>query len=303
LLLRRVLLGQVCGTLCLWIAASAFAWLSLVRVNLSGLSIYAPWIVDGSWSAAASVGWAVIVVALIGSVVRATVQARTGGTLSRGLTLLAVAIGGYAPLVFATSSGPRIVLTALITPALVLILVFDGTGRPRHPAASVELSRWWLAVLVLASALVLVAPFAVLHPLLSFTNLETSPLGSNPNPGPPPGYLLRPGDHVQITTALKPGDASITVTAVRLVGTNGALRVDRIAARVNAMPVPFVPPTPRPLRLAPWQALWISAQLTLTRCPATPVRLNAIRVSYREFGLSLSQTVPLDDSTTVLGCA
>jgi hypothetical protein len=303
LLLRRVLLGQVCGSLCLWVAASAFAWLSLVRVNLSGLSIYAPWIIDGAWSAAASVGWAVIVVVLLGSIVRATVQARTGGTLSRGLTLLAVAIGGYAPPVFAASSGARIVLAALVTPALVLILVFDGSGQPRRPAAAFELSPRWLAALVVASGLVLVAPFAVLHPLLSFTNLETPSLGSNPNSSPPVGNVLRPGDHVQVTTALKPGDASITVTAVRFVGTGGVLRVDRVATRVNTMPVPFVRPTPLPLRLNAWQALWISAQLTLTRCPATPVTLTAVRVSYREFGLSLSQTVPLDDNTNVPACA
>ena len=41
MLLRRVLLGQVCGSLCLWVAASAFAWLSLVRVSYRefGLSL------------------------------------------------------------------------------------------------------------------------------------------------------------------------------------------------------------------------------------------------------------------------
>jgi len=51
----------------------------------------------------------------------------------------------------------------------------------------------------------------------------------------------------------------------------------------------------------PWivHGPWISAQVTLTRCPPTPVTLTAMRVSYREFGVSLSQTVPLDDSTTV----
>ncbi len=304
LLLRRVLLAQVCGSACLLLATSVFSWVSLVRVNVSGLSIYSPWIVDGAWSAAASVGWAVLVVALIGSIVRASVQARTGGTPSRGLTLLAVAIGGYAPLVLTASSGPRIVLAALATPALVLVLVFDGAGQPRRPSVGVELSRRWLAALVLVAAVVLVAPFAVLHQLLSFTNLETPALGSNPNPGSTAtvGYGLHPGEHVQVVTALKPGDASITVTAVRLLGTGNSLRVDRIVATVNTMPEPFARTNPLPIRVAAWQALWISATLTLTRCPATPVTLTAVRVSYREFGLSLSQTVPLDQSTTVLSC-
>lgn len=86
LLLRRVLLGQVCGTLCLWVAVSLFAWLSLVRVNVSGLSIYAPWIVDGPWSAATSVDWAVIVVALIGTVVRVSYR-EFGVSLSQTVPL------------------------------------------------------------------------------------------------------------------------------------------------------------------------------------------------------------------------
>jgi hypothetical protein len=304
LLLRRVLLAQVCGSACLWLATSVFAWVALVRVNVSGLSIYSPWIVDGAWSAAASVGWALLVVALIGSVVRASVQARTGGTLSRGLTLLAVAIGGYAPLVLTASSGPRIVVAAFVTPVLVQMLVFDDAGQPRRPSAGVELSRRWLAALVVVAAVVLVAPFAVLHPLLSFTNLETPAFGSSPNPGSTAtvGYGLRRGEQVQVVTALKPGDASITVTAVRLLGTGDSLRVDRIVATVNTMPEPFARTHQPPIRLAAWQALWIRATLTLTRCPGRPVTLTAVRVSYREFGLSLSQTVPLDQSTTVLSC-
>jgi hypothetical protein len=157
LLLRRVLLGQVVGSLCLWLAAGAFSWFSLVRVNVSGLSLYSPWIVDGAWSAAASVGWAILVVALVGSMVRASVQARTVGSLSRGLTLIAVAIGGYAPLVLTASSGPRIVLTVLLTPALVLVLVFDRAGQPRRTPRGLELSRLWLAALVIVAAVVLVA--------------------------------------------------------------------------------------------------------------------------------------------------
>jgi hypothetical protein len=144
----------------------------------------------------------------------------------------------------------------------------------------------------------------VLHPLLSFTNLETPVLGSNPNPGSAVtvGYGLQPGEHVRVVTALKPADESITVTAVRLVGTDSLLRVDQIVTSVNSMREPFTRAQALPLRVSAWQALWISARLTLTRCPAPTVTLTAVRVSYREFGLSLSQIVPLDQRTTVLAC-
>jgi hypothetical protein len=113
---------------------------------------------------------------------------------------------------------------------------------------------------------------------------------------------MQPGEHVQVVTALKPTDASITVTEVRLLGTGNSLRVDKIMTSVNSMPGPFTRAHAPPLRVAAWQALWISASLTLTRCPARAVTLTAVRVSYGELGPSLSQTVPFDQRTTVLAC-
>ena len=310
LVLRRVLLGQVLGSLALVLGTAVLAWASLVRLNTSGLSLFAPWLIGGAWSIVASVGWGVLVVALVGSVVRSSVQRRTGATLSPGLTLLAVAIGGYGPFLLAASQQARLVLSVLVTTVLVLTLAFDGSGQPRRLPAGVELSRARLAALVAGCAVVLVAPFAVLHPLLSFANLEVGALGSNPNlsPNPSPGDNLRPGERLQLMTALKPGDFAITVTAVRLLGTDGVLHVDRSVVTLNAPPEPaFWHPRARattlPLRVAAWQALWVSDTLTLKRCPATPVTLTAVRVSYREFGVSLTQVVPLDQNTTVAACA
>jgi hypothetical protein len=51
---------------------------------------------------------------------------------------------------------------------------------------------------------------------VSFTSLDVGPFNSTPsgNPNPSPGYNLRPGEHVQLTTALKPANYSITVTGV-----------------------------------------------------------------------------------------
>jgi hypothetical protein len=182
LVLRRVLLGQVAGSLSLLAIAAVLSWSSPASVDVSYLSMYSPWLIDGAWSLAATVGWGLLVVALVGTVVRAAVQARTGGTLSRGLTFVAVAIGGYGPTVFDLSAAVRLTLSVTLTSAFVLGLVFERSGQPRRLPAAVELSRRRLAVALPIAAVVLVAPFALLHPLLSFASLETGAFGSNPNP-------------------------------------------------------------------------------------------------------------------------
>lgn len=297
--LRRVLLGQVGGSLCLLLIAAVLSWLSLASVDVSNLSMYGPWVIDGAWSLAASIGWGVLVVALIGSIVRAQVQARVGGTLSRALMFAAVALGGYGPAIFNENSAARVVLTVVTTPAFVLLLGFESSGQPRRLPAAVELSRRRLAVTLPLVAVVLVAPFAVLHPLLSFASLETGAFSSNPNPEAQPIYDLRPGGHIQVTTAMKPGHFPITVTGAKILGTAGVLRVDRVTVSVNSPPVSFIRQPPLPLRIDAGHALWIGAKLTLVRCSAGPVTVAAVRVSYRELGLSLTQAVPLDQSTTV----
>jgi hypothetical protein len=297
-----VLLGAVGGSLCLWLIAEALSWASLASVDLSNLSMYAPWLIDGPWSLAASVGWGLLVVALIGSIVRAAVQARTGGTLSRGLTFAAVAIGGYAPTLLSVSSAVRLLLTVSLTSALMLVLAFEHSGEPRRLPAAFELSRRRLAVILPVVAIALVAPFAVLHPLLSFASLETGAFSSNPNPEPQSIYYLRPGGHIQVATAMKPGHLPITVTGAKILGTASVLRVTRVTVAGNSPPFPFRPSPPLPLRVDAGHALWISARLTLVRCSTRAVTVSAVRISYRELGLSLTQAVPLDQSTTVAAC-
>jgi hypothetical protein len=301
---RRVLLAEVGGSLCLLAIAAVLSWTSLASVDVSNLSMYAPWLIDGPWSLAASLGWGLLVVALIGSIVRAQVQARTGRELSRGLTFAAVAIGGYGPTVFNVSSAVRLVLTVSVTSALMLVLGFEHSGEPRRLPALLEFSRRRLAVVLPVIAVVLVAPFAVLHPLLSFASLETGAFSSAPNPESQPIYYLRPGGHIQVATAMKPGHLPITVTGARILGTDGVLRVDRVTVSRDSPPYPFTANnrTQLPLRVDAGHALWISAKLTLIRCVTSAVTVSAVQISYRELGLALTQAVSIDQSTTVAGC-
>jgi len=302
MVLRRVLLGEVIGSLCLLAIAMVLSWLSLASVDVSNMSMYSPWLIDGAWSLAASLGWGLLVVALIGSVVRAQVQTRTGGTLSRGLTFAAVAIGGYGPALFNLASGLRLLLSVVVTSALVLALAFERSGRPRALPAAVELSRRRLAVILPVVAVVLVAPFAVLHPLLSFASLETGAFSSSANPEAQPIYSLRPGGHIQIATAMKPGHLGITVTGAQILGAGGVLRVDWVTLSVNSPPELWIPLRPLPLRVDAGHALWIGARLTLVRCAARAVTVSAVRVSYRELGLILTQAVPFDQDVTIAAC-
>ncbi|HEY1775548.1 MAG TPA: hypothetical protein VGG41_05245 [Solirubrobacteraceae bacterium] len=303
LVLRRVLLGQVAGSLSLLAIATALSWSSLASVDVSSLAMYSPWLIDGAWSLAATVGWGLLVVALVGTLVRAAVQARVGTTLSRGLTFLAVAVGGYAPTLLELSAPARLILTVTLTSALVLVLAFEQSGEPRRLPAAVELSRRRLAVVLPIAAVVLVAPFALLHPLLSFASLERGAFGGNPNPQGQSVYHLRPGGGMELETAMKPGHLPITVTAVRVLGTDGLLRVDAVTVTANSPPDPFVHVAPKlPLRVDAGHALWVSAKLTLVRCRARAFSISAVRVSYRALGLSLTQSVPLDQSLSIAAC-
>jgi hypothetical protein len=225
-------------------------------------------------------------------------------TLSRGLTFLAVALGGYLPAAFALSSGVRLLASVLLTSALVLSLGFKRSGRPRRLPSAFELSRRRLAVLLPLVAVFAVAPFAVLHPLLSFSSLERGAFSSNPNPPAQGPYSLARGGHLQISTAMKPGHVPIVVTAAKFLGTGGDVRADRLTLTVDEPPFPFRATGNHPLTLHvdAGQALWVSARLTLIKCVRSAVTVSAVRISYRELGFSLSQDVPLDQAPTVTGC-
>ena len=88
-LLRGVLVGQIVGTVCLWLIAMAFAL--AVRWHTDGRSLFVPWQVDSAWSLAAVIGWGVLVSATIGSAVRDRVRVRVGVTPSRLLTFITLA--------------------------------------------------------------------------------------------------------------------------------------------------------------------------------------------------------------------
>jgi hypothetical protein len=302
LLLRRVLLGQVAGSLCLLAIAAVLSRSSLASVDVSNLSMYSPWLIDGAWSLAATLGWGLLVVALVGTVVRAALQARTGGTLSRGLIFIAVAIGGYGPALFDLSTAVRLTVSVTLTSAFVRGFAFERSGQPGRLPAAVELSRRRLAVILSIAAVLLVAPFALLHPLLSFASLETGALGSNPNPDGQPIYRLSPGQPIQLETAMKPGNLPITVTGVRILGTGELLRVDGVTVSANSSHDPSLHLSTLPLRVEAGHALWISAKLALVRCRASTVTISAVAVSYRALGLSLTQAVPLDQDIAVAGC-
>jgi hypothetical protein len=301
--LRRVLVGQIAGSFCLFLITVVVSQTSLASVDVSGMSIYAPWLIDGPWALAACAGWGLLVVALVGSLVRAQVGERTAVTLSRGLTFAAVAIGGYGPTLFDLSTGARLLATVAVTSSLVLLLGFEPSGAARTLRGAVELSRRTLALILVATAVVLVAPFALLHPLRSFASMESGPLNSNASIE---GlvYHLHAGGHFKIASAMKPAHMPITVTGVRFLGGGALLRVDRVTLTRNYPPWPFVTPAhrPLPLHLEAGQALWVGARLTLTRCTAPTVRVSAVTVSYRELGLSLHQTVGLDQAVTVAAC-
>ena len=63
------------------------------------------------------------------------------------------------------------------------------------------------------------------------------------------------------------------------------------------------PQSPRfSIRVAARDSFWIGYAVALRRCPSNPVAVTQLKVSYRELGLSLTQTVPLAGSNTLLSC-
>jgi hypothetical protein len=101
---------------------------------------------------------------------------------------------------------------------------------------------------------------------------------------------------------MKPGHLPITLTGVKILGTDGLLRVDAVTVSANSPHEPSLRFSTLPLRVDAGHALWISAKLTLVRFRASAVTVSAVRVSYRALGLSLTQAVPLDQDTAIAGC-
>lgn len=282
-LLRGVLPGQIVGTLWLWLIAIALS--PFVHFHTGSRSVFAPWQIDSLWSLGAAVGWGVLVSALIGAAVGGRVRAHTGVTPSRVLTLVSVAAGGYGPWLLATTPGGRLVVTALATPALLRGLAFDHSGAARRLPRRVELTRIGLGVAALGTALVLVAPYALLHvapraatsPLVVYAGLDTSYI-TGTDPGRP----------LQGEAGLTAGLSPITVTAVRLTGTAGA----KLALRIGAPPFTSDSPLALPMRIAPRHTLWLGYSVALGRCGGLTATVIRVQVNYVASGISRTQTSP-----------
>jgi len=293
--------AQIAGGLCLFAGGALLSWTSLVGLGSgSNVSIYAPWVIDGPWAFVASIGWAALVVALIGSILRGRIKAHDGALLSSGLTLGSVAIGGYTPWLLSATPTGRLGLSLFLMPAVLRLVAFDGSGQPRVVPWRIELPRRLRVGALLCAAAALVGPYALLHPFAihgsgqsggTFTNTASGFL-----------YSARPGEAVQAEAGLQLGLFPITVTDVRLVALPREIRVLRVTLGSNP---PLLQPTPHArlhARVGARHSLWIGYAVTLTRCPSQTAAITRIRISYRELGLSLTQTVPLAGSNTILSC-
>jgi hypothetical protein len=108
--------------MCLFAIGVVLSLVSLVGLSTDNLRIYAPWVVDGFWPLLASLGWGLLVVALVAAFVR-------GGSAqppSRVLTMSSVAIGGYVPWLPAVTTSGRAALSAFLLPAVLRVAAYDG---------------------------------------------------------------------------------------------------------------------------------------------------------------------------------
>ena len=300
-LFRSAAVAQLGAAVCLFGIVILLSLTGLVGLNSGdNLLIYAPWVIGGPWSLAASAGWAALLVALVSSILWSRLEDRLGAPLAHGLTMVSVAIGGYLPWLLTSSSRGRVGLSLFLMPAALRLVAFDASGEPRVMPARLRIRprlrfAAWLCVPVF-----LVAPFALLHPL-SVTGAGSSG-GSFTNSNSGLVYHVRPGDPVQAETGLHVGLLPITVTGLRLVDVPSSVRVIRLTLGSNAA---FLSPPSSlqlPARVAARNMLWFGYAIALRRCPSQPVGVTRVRVSYRELGVSLTQTVPLAGYNTLLSC-
>jgi hypothetical protein len=293
--------AQIVGWLCLFVVSVLVSLSGIVGLSSGRLSVYAPWVIDGPWSLLASIGWGVLVSAVIAAILRERVVACTAVPVSRGLTVVSVAIGGYAPWLL-TASGPgRTVLSLLLVPAVLQLVAFEHSGGARALPRAVDLSGRHLVATLAISVLVLVLPYALLHPLAirgsgqSGGNFTTNDSGFL--------YSVRPGQLVHAQSGIETGVLPITVTGVRPLASASDVRIVKVAIAGN-VPLSELPVASGGLALAvpARHLLWVGFAVRLTDCRSQAAGVTRIRISYRELGLSLSQTVPLAGSDTLLTC-
>lgn len=289
------------GTVGLFALVWALSLTGLLGINSgTNLLLYEPWVIDGPWALVASVGWAGLVSVLIGSLLVARVNTRLGVSLSRVLCGASIAIGGYLPWLVTTSPTGRLGLSLFVTPAVLRLVGFDGAAQPRTLPRRIILPRKYQRAALLCVVAGVVGPYSLLHPL-SVHGIG-GPGGNLTNGESGWSYAVRPGEAVQAEVGLQAGIFPITVTGARLVGLPRSVRVIRLSHGSDPALLHPAPPARFSVRVAARHSLWIGYAVVLRRCLSQPVAITQVELSYRELGLSLTQTVPLAGSNTILSC-
>jgi len=301
-LVRATVPGLILGVIALWAIGIALSLTGLVYTAAGGgVSIFAPWVLDGPWSLAADAAWGALVCALLAAPVRERVRTRTGGApISRVLTVASIAAGGYLPWLLTGASGARGALALLATPALLRAVAFERSGVPRRLPPALELGNRRLASLGAFGVLVLIAPFALLHAIAIDGTSQSGNARSTSS-----GFLISvaPGHVVVAQSALRAGLVPITVTAVTPLTNSRIVRIVRVRLELGAPLIPSGSRLALPVRVGARRSLWVGFALTLRRCPfGTQTGITRIRVRYRELGISLTETVPLERSNVFLTC-
>ena len=283
-LFRGTMFGQAWGSIVLWCVCIGLTLAGVL--NIDDGAVYLPWQIHGVWPLGAAVGWGLFVTTLIGGWVRVGVAERTDVEPARGWCMLAVALGGYGSLLVAQTTGTAVVLAALLTPALVSVLVFQRSGVARPFPAADAFSRP-LRLGLATLALVLVLPYGALHPLRvdgpQGPDSVIAPAGYDGNSEI---YAVRVGQPLGFDSDMQIGRFGMTVTGVRVLTSGPAVRtVDVVVSGLTGTPAHL------PVALAGKQQLWVTYRVELTRCARAKTTVSGIRIYYRMWGLALSQTV------------
>jgi hypothetical protein len=297
---RGAAFAQITAGIFLWAIGAVASLAGLIGLQVQGSSLYEPWVIDGPWGLLAALGWGLLVVALVGWSVRERLEARTGQRLSRVLTFASVAIGGYAPWLVTTTVSGRVALSLLLMPAVARALIFEHSGAARRlPFA--EPRALAVAFALLVAGFVLVLPYSALHPLVADGSGQSGPSADTSGTS---GYVydVHPGEIVEASAGLQTGLFPITVSAVKVLANASLVHVVKVTLGSN---MPFDRPRPASdfhVRIGARQSLWVGYAISLRRCASFPVGVTRIRVSYRELGIALEQTVALGANNTLLSC-
>jgi hypothetical protein len=307
-LFRNTAVSQIGAGICIFGVVVALSAASLVGASFNDLSMYAPWVIDGPWPLVASLGWGALVVACVSAFVRGRLGTPRP---SRVLTMSAVAITGYAPWLLAITPAGRAGLSLVLLPLALAVIGYDARGRPRPLPRVLEPSTRALLAALVTAALALVAPYTLLHPF----GVRGSGVGGNFT-ATASGYLYsaRPGQLVQNMVGLQGSVFPITVIGAHLLGDTTPLRIAAVAPGSNPPvqawvrvapggPIPPRRPVARfPARVGAGGTFWIGWAVTLRHCPSQQAGVTRLRISYRELGLTLTQTVALGSNSTLLRC-